>query len=509
MDQIKVALAWMAKHHFWLLSGMVVLLSGLAWWMAAGDLMERKKTNLEKINGAFGQQDQIAARSYHANESVNAQQLTQIEAMADETEAIWQELYDRQRKDVLKWPAQLPSGFLREIDGKQFGDEISLDRRAQYTDYIVRRFPDLPEIINANELDEDATGGGGGFSRGGGFGGGEFGGGGGGFGRTQEVELDEDGNPIEVDYTVFWSEEDQQRIRSELDWPTTQSHWRIWVTQEDLWVYETMLRAIAATNEAKGSDRVSNAAISYIGALQVGRDAAKESRTPGRIKRLENAGSLLSGGEFGESMDRSGGGERGMPGEGMGEGLDFGGAGGGDGQLPPAEEKAFRLSGRYIDSEGLPVPITPDEQPLEPGAFGQEVKRLPVRMALKMDIRWLTMLMTQLANADLQIKVTEVRVGIDPSASGGGFSGERGGGRGGGFGGERGFGGFGGGGGVENILVFNRKPFDKTVVIQGVVLIFNPPEKAVLRGEGDGASADEFTMLDGERLLLVQVPEIR
>ena len=77
------------------------------------------------------------------------------------------------------------------------------------------------------------------------------------------------------------------------------------------------------------------------------------------------------------------------------------------------------------------------------------------------------MLMTQLANADLQIKVTEVRVNptnIDGGGAGGGF----GGGRGGEFGGEFGGGGFGGGfggGGIEDILAFDRKPYMKPVVI--------------------------------------------
>lgn len=501
MDQLKVALAWMAKHHFWLLSGLVVLLSTLVWWMAAGDLVERKGQNISTINSAFSQQDQIASRSYHANESVNEKQKTQIDALASETEAIWQELYDRQRKDVLKWPTQLPGSFRRDVENKLFGDEIDQLRREQYTDYIRGRFKDLPEIINANEIEENASGGGG-FRRGGGFGA-NFGGGGA-FSQPEKVELDDDGNPIEVDYTVFWSVEDQQRIKDELDWPTTQSHWRIWVTQEDLWVYETMLRAIAATNKAKGSDRLSNAAISYIGALQVGRDAAKESRTTGRIKRLENAGSLLDGADTGAYADQAGGGETDFEGDGSGDDFDFSGTGEGDGQLPTAQEKAFRLSRRYIDAEGAPIPINADEEPLEPGAFGQEVKRLPVRMALTMDTRWLTKLTTELANADLQIKVTEVRVGIDPSASGG-YS-DSGSGRGGGFGGERGFGGFGGGGGVEDILVFNRKPFEKTVVIQGVVLIFNPPNKSLLRGEDLDASADEFAMQRGERMLLVQLP---
>ncbi|WP_425400861.1 hypothetical protein [Aeoliella sp.] len=490
MEQLRTVLAWMSKHHFWLLSGLAVLLSFAVWYLAASDLKDRKGENLETIKNAFGQQEQLARSAPMPSEDVITNQQSQIVLLTEETKAIWQELYDRQRQDVLKWPPQLPPAFLREIEDKQFGDEVGPLKRDQYGDYIRGRFADLPKLIDANEIEEDsatggAYGGRGGFS--GGFEGGR-GGGARGFagGSSDAIEYDEDGNPIEPDFTVYWSEDDQGRIQADLDWPKRQSHWRIWVTQEDLWVYETMLRAIAETNKKRGATRYSNAAVSEIHALQVGRDAAKESRTKGRIKRLQGASSLMSG----EAMyDESAGGPAGedafegdMDMSGRSGGLD----GGDDVQLNPAEEKARWLSRRYIDDQGQPIQVPPDDLPLDPAAFGQEMKRLPVRLAVKMDERWLSTLISELANADLQIKVTEVRVGVDPESTGGG--GEYGGGRGGFSGGSRGGefgGGFGGGANSTEIQVFNRKPYMKDVVIQGVVLIFNSPNDAILNG-GEG-----------------------
>ncbi len=497
MEQVRVALAWITKHHFWLLSALAVLLTTAVWYLAAGDLEKRKQDNLTKIKGAFSKQQQVSSRPYHANESFNNAQQEQIAALADETKQIWQELYDRQRKDVLVWPKQLPPGFLRDIEQKQFGDEIDRARCDQYTQYIARRYPDLPKIINANELDDKASGGGFGGGEFGGRGGGRggFGGRGGGFGNLgarQEMEFDEQGNPIEVDYTVYWDEADQGRIKADLDWPTTQSYWRIWVTQEDLWVYETMLRAIAATNEAKGADRQSNAAITDIAALEVGSDAASQSRTSGRIKRLESGSSMMAGSDFGGDMESRGGG--GFPGamEGRMGGGDFGGLGGGaDGAPGDAQEKALRLSGRYIDAEGKPIAVAPDEEPLLPDAFGQAMKQLPVRMVLRMDTRWLTQLTSELANADLQIKVTEIRVNplnVEGGSGGGEFGGRSGGRGGGAFGG-----GF--GSGNQEILAFDRKPYMKNVIIQGVVLIFNPPDEEVLNVAPDDVGADAYTSL--------------
>lgn len=490
MDQVKTAMAWVAKYHFWLLAVLIVLVSTLVWWMAAGDLDKRKSENLAKIDTAFSGQDNLERRPYHANPDFNAKQKSQIEALAGETKQIWQELYDRQRKEVLKWPAQLPASFRRQVEGKQFGDDINQLLREQYTDYIRGRFKDLPEIIDANEIEEEGSTGG--FSGGGrgGFSGG-FGGGGGSAGfrsldMSAEPELDEDGNIIEVRYTVYWAPEDQERIRAELDSPNTISHWRLWATQENLWVYETLLRAIAATNEAAGADRYSNAAVSDIGAMQVGRDAAQEGLATGRIKRLQSGDSLSGDGGFDEmgpssESDRSSFGDE----EGFGEGEDFGNP---DEGMSTAQEKAFWLSRRYIDGEGQPISVPPDEEPLAPGALGQELKRLPVRLVLRMDSRWLTTLMANLANADLQIKVTEVRVGVDPESSSGGYDGMTG-----SRGGGEGFGGGWGGGGSEEISIFDRKPYIKPVIVQGVVLIFNPPDDTILEGEGSDDSAEQFT----------------
>ena len=503
MEQLRVALDWVVKYHFWLLSVLAIVISSLVWWMAAGDLDKRKQDNLSKIKTTFGQLDTTERQQLHANEGVIAEQEKQITALAAETESIWRELYDRQRKDVLKWPPQLPSSFRKSVEGKQFGDEMDLKMRADYSTYITSRYADLPKLIEANALDEKAMSGGGGGGRGGGFGfgGGEMGGMGGGFGAAGGMGVGDDGNPTEVDYKVYWQPDDQQRIAADLDWPTTQSHWRIWVTQEDLWVYEAILRAVDDTNEAKGGDRISNAAINYIGTLQVGRDAAKESRTKGRIKMLAAPTSGMEGDMMGMGM-RQGemSGDVGMAG-GMGdmgdmEGMGMGRGGMGEGDsMSPAAEKQTRLSGRYVDDAGQPIPVAADEEPLQPGAFGQEVKRLPVRMVIRMDTRWLPQLITELANADLQIQVTEVRMGDNlAEGSGGGSFGGRGGGMGmGGMGalgggGERGFGGagFGSGfGGDQTILAFDRQPYMKQVVIQGIVLIFNPPDATILHGDGE------------------------
>ncbi len=52
------------------------------------------------------------------------------------------------------------------------------------------------------------------------------------------------------------------------------------MTQENLWVYETILRAIADTNEAAGADRNGNAAVRKIYSMLVGNMAKAQGRNP-------------------------------------------------------------------------------------------------------------------------------------------------------------------------------------------------------------------------------------
>jgi hypothetical protein len=168
--------------------------------------------------------------------------------------------------------------------------------------------------------------------------------------------------------------------------------------------------------------------------------------------------------------------------------------------MTPEQEKSSLLSLRYLGPDGKPIPFggggaapggeatpapAPDSgaaagAPLDLTMFGQEYKRLPVRMALKMDQRWLPRLIAECASEPLQIEVQEVRVnppeGINSGAAGG---------PGGGYSGPGGP----GGGSVfpeeQPIQPFPTQPEIVNVIIQGTIFIFNKPNPAILQAPGD------------------------
>ncbi|TWT90684.1 hypothetical protein Mal64_10790 [Pseudobythopirellula maris] len=438
MDQVRVILGWIKQHHFWLLSVVVLGVCVASWYTAAGALSTEFKANQNKINSEFQSLSSLRNKPFKPSDSVNARQAQEIVNLSSEVRTLWSSLYESQKEQVLNWPSTLGDSFINSVQGLEFGDRMREDMRERYLNYIQKRFPQLVEIIDARLMAADGGVGRrggrplspGGVSR---------------FGEGRDEE------EVEEEFIVEWL--DQELLRGKLELNSSPSSLRIWVTQEDLWVYESLLTAIANTNKAAGATRQSNAAVRIIQELQVGADAAGQNDSSGRLYSPDSnasaAGAFGGGDSFPMSRDS------GIGSFTPGASRDFGGpAGGGNAE---GDEAATLLSGRYLDDEGEPITS------ISAGNydFGSEYKRLPVRMSLEMDQTWLSKLIVELANAPLQVEVEQVR--INPG------------------GGKRRI-------GDNEIGAFDRQPNVGTVILQGAVYIFNKPSDEKLEVEGvDGA----------------------
>jgi hypothetical protein len=523
MDQLRKIFGWLKRQHFWVLSIVVALVALGCWWRAAGTLSKEFTTNQTTIVQQFTTLAGLKNQQFHPNDTINERQVAETKKQSEDVEKIWQQLYDRQREDVLEWPSALSQRFRDTVEKLNFGDPITPPSLlGDYQNYAQRYFPELPKIVGARPLSEEelnAAGGfGGGYGRGGSVEG--YGRGGSGYGRGEAMMLGANGLPEEMNdsYVCEWL--DQAYVRQLLDFPTRPSSIRVWVTQEDLWVYKTLLTVIANTNKAAGATRKSNAAVKVIYSLEVGKRAAPYSRTPGRVYRVPTAApaaeGMLGGAEGGMATEGASRYGYGGTGEGMesrgGYGYESGLGGmegrygaGTEGPMTEAQERDMLTGGRYLGPDGKPVGGGADMAMVDPAAdpaaaaapaapldLGVEYKRLPVRMQLQMDQRWLTHLITECANQPLQVEVQEVR--INPSdfagASGGGFQAFGGGGYG------RGEGGYGGGGAASlfpertGIQTFSAQPNLVNVVVQGTIYIFNPPDPSVLQAGGETQVAD-------------------
>lgn len=475
MDKVRAFLkvAWIQR--FWILSVVGTLAAVVCWMVASGELQRQFAANKTQIDSKFSEMSAIQAKAVHGNPGVNAKEREEAKKIADSVQALWQKLFDAQREIVLKWPEVLGADFIQEIDKKKFGTGISTRMRDRYLNYIKNRFDGLVEIIDAKKMPVDGSTFGGAPGREGAF----MGAG----GVDPNVPLGPDGMPLEVDYLVEWL--DQGNLRQQLEFTGEPTSMQVWVTQEDLWVYETLLRAIANTNKERGATRPDNTAIRVIQSLEVGAPAAQAMATESPI--LMPADAMATGGE--------------MP---MGPEV---GAPMSDGSTP-VDVDAMLLASRYLDAEGKPIPDAS-------AGTGTEFRRLPVRMVLMMDERWLPKVLVECANAPLPIEVQRLKInaaksGVDKEGQpfdlaaaagavpmGGGRGGEMGMPMGRPMGGGMPMGRPMGGEAMGMTLNPAETAHLATVEIQGVVYIYLPPDPAILTVPGDEAASPDALAADG------------
>lgn len=490
MDQLRKVMVWLKQYHFWVLSVLIAFIALGCWKIGAAALRKEFEANKTTIKGAFDSQTSFQSKPFHPNDDVNEKQLNQIKLQSENVAAIWTALYERQSKSVLNWPEALGDKFRDFVAKRRFGDPIPRDLRDTYRDYIDRHFESLPKRISARpmaENEQSGFGGGEGMTRG--MMRGNFRGEGGPSFRMTETGATNTASQDD-DYLCEWL--DQGLVRQELDFPTTPSAMKIWVTQENLWVYHTLLDIIANTNEAANADRMTNAAVRTIVALEVGRPAAIASMERGRVEILQAPAAAPVEGASEFAAVEGGGEQRPMMEPGMGERYNPGGEGGGG--INEEQEKAMLVESRYLDpATGKPAGMAAAAAPVDggdPAAAAAPAamptgpyKQLPIRMVLKMDQRWLTHLISECASQPLPVEVKEVRINPPGVQNSGGGEGYRGGG-----GSMTGDGGnrstyqppaldaVGGG-----AATFKQHPELATVVIQGIVTIYNEPDPTQLK----------------------------
>jgi hypothetical protein len=451
MDQVRAIAKVIWQQRFWVLSVLGLIVAVVCWKMSASALDTQFASRKGTIDTKFSDMSTLEQKPVHPNTNVNEENQKQVEEQEKIVKAVWEELYNKQKESVLKWPKELGEDFLSYIETLKFKDPIDNRMRSIYQNYIDDRFDGLLAIVKARKI--EGPDGGAGY---GGRGGGGYEGGGGypAAGAAGAAGADQD-------YIVEWA--DQDKLRAKLAFATNMpTALQIWVTQEDLWVYETLLKVIANTNTARGATRPDNAAIRTIISLEVGAGASLPSTS--HVYMPMAAGAEAAAGGYGGEMDGGRGGY-GAEGGGGGYGGEMGGEYGGRGGYgaeggmeggDPAAMDATLLANRYLDDTGAP---------LADGAFGPEFRQLPIRMELQIDQRWLPRLLLDCANAPLPIEVKQVRINAHQAMAG--FEGQGG--------------GYGGGMGSmpAGITMDTSDPNFSIVEVRGVVFIYNEPTTEV------------------------------
>lgn len=451
MDQVRVILKLLWRERFWVLSVVGIVLALVCWFFSSGDLDQQFASRKQAIEGKFNEMKNLTRENPLPNENVIEGNREQARQQSKNVLAVWKQLYDRQREEVLFWPKDsLKPEFIEEIEKLKFGEKFppkeANNMQSHYSNYIGSRFDGLLKIVKALK----SEGGSNRFSGGGrrSHYGEEFDGGD--FESPRPTSTGTDAEQEDEDYLVQWL--DQGNLREKLAFTGKPSAIQIWVTQEDLWVFETLLNVIAKTNEARGATRPDNTAVRVIVALEVGRDAAAASREKASI--LMPLGAPVDGGmREGETRVYSE----------VDSSIPMSREVGPEGVL--VSDEAI-MAYRYLDPEGNPYPGEPGDR---------EYRRLPIRMRLMMDQRYLSQLLVECADAALPVEVKQVRV--NPDASGTGFGGSQ-------YSSTR--------SSFRGVEDMGSDANLADVEIRGVVYIYNEPDESVfeLLGDEEGQLAD-------------------
>lgn len=525
MDQIKQFLAVAKKHHFWILSGMALLMGLGGWFYATSQINADKAKEIAEIKSKEQAARSISSEQNHPNRQYVEGMDRFVSLYRSDVERAWQRKRDAQQKD-LAWPGELNvsgTDFTDSIDGLLRGrpieavpDEelrLAVRLRERYRDYIKEELPKLAERIGAKWAPQ-----GGGRGQSTGYGGGE------GYGGYEEatpyvggMEYDAPGGagrgrgPLrEKPPLVVWNPSNQGAIQADsFDWtsrdnntPTTKE---VLYAQENLWVLENLMDIIARTNGAITEPH--QATIKRIDSIEFGREVLPINSKVARVRK-RTAGTGMEGMEgmdgMDGSMDYSTEGsdptstEYGMEGGAVDPSL-----------LDPAHRRYVDKDYKKLTAEELKTAMA---SPSADQYYLAVAKRLPVRMKLQMDQRKIDKLLVECGNANLMVEVRQVRVAGKATGRGagggyGGGGGYDGGGADYGGGDDYGGGGYGGGGyedeagagmetyggrgGARGKTDPDEKIFEVPVEIYGIIYIYNPVNKELLGVEEGDLSEEE------------------
>jgi hypothetical protein len=491
MEKVRVILAALRKHLFWVLCGVLVTVCLTTWLMATSQLSAKFEARSRQLNSRFNEVRSTITDN-HPNED-GIKRISELHGkLGDNVFEAWSYLYEEQRRqnplpDVVK---QM-EGFEQEFE-KRWGplerldpnNDMDLKYRERYANQITKHFPTLTDMIDRRYLPEDS-----------------------GTGIKRPLGPLPAGKgaaaAAQAVGTVWWDDQDLGKTEERFTrWRTIPSTLEVLLAQEDLWVYEALLRVIRNTNSTSADPanyvKPANhkmAAVKRIMAMQIGQDAvASWQASEESVVRLPAA--AAAGGGSGASMAPPGGPAAVRPGPQPGVTPH------GPMATSAGAARTSALAGRYVDDQGKPL-TDPAQQPYA------EFRMMPINLRVVMEQNQIPKLLAECANSNMPIEVRKFRLltaefpPFEPEGGGTGTGAAAAGGphkgghapAGGGYHPPTPAGGVGAHGkteiptGEEEECINPMEP-PVPVEVQGIIYIYNPPDRQNLgKGTAGGAVA--------------------
>ena len=236
MDRVKAMLPVLKKHHFWLLTFIVVLAAVFGWWKGSAGLFEEYETARDNLNGSFTSVEGVSRQIKHPNQSYITGVNDQHNDLKIQVFRAWQLLYADQQK-ILQWPEQF-----KEVGELDPDAEIPRPWPSRFHNYYTEEFEALFKKVDPV--------------------------------RFADVPEGADVDPEQIGM-VFWDQGQRDAIRDAYVWQTPPSTKAIRFAQEDYWVYTALLTILKRTNDAADATAHYNAALKVINDLRIGKSAER------------------------------------------------------------------------------------------------------------------------------------------------------------------------------------------------------------------------------------------
>jgi hypothetical protein len=393
MDKLKIFLAVLKKHQFWVFCGIMLVTTLACWWLATGGLASQFTARVSSINSDF---NGAKVQSGHPNQDhIDKIDKDLHKSLRENVFNAWQALYSEQQ-DKNPFPADLlGEGFEKQFKKLKLPqgrlDDIY---REKYQTFIKNYLPRLLKMIDVRRASNDKDYG-------------AYLGDHGASARPDAPPMAPGRGPMgpfgnlptgdkELVGLVDWDSVSFEKLKAHFAWSLTPSTLQVVIAQEDLWVYEALVRVIQNVNKNVGATNQSNAAVKRILALEIGRDSRDAWRLAMETVVRAGAGGSPVGG---------------MPPQGPRMGPPGGMMPGGPGGGGTAAENQYEhdlFVDRYVDDKGGPLSVA-DAYPYVTHV-PPEYKIMPVRLHLQMDQRYLPKLLVECANSSMPIEVKRVRL---------------------------------------------------------------------------------------------------
>ncbi len=460
MDKLLPVIEFLKKNGFWFICGIVAIASGVTWYLAAQQVDQRNKTLTQKLESSFQTGNNLLAVTaepdiktikVHPNSTTEEGMQQQIERVSQSVLEAWKDRYEAQAK-LMVWPDEIENKSQSFVDTfskfnppETFPAEVKADKlisllkiyklnipaRMDYICSIIKtkwEFDDEEEQPAADNKSGSQKGGGRGAPGGempGGRGapGGELGGGGGGSrggggpgppsgggrdSKTKEsvdnrivCEWNEDNQALWYEKLTSFKDRDDHELADDIPTPS-----QIYMLQQDLWLLEATFNIIREVNSVKNKDGQMEmvnandlAAIKRIDHVVFGREALAKLGDPQSIsdEAAQPAPGAKVGGRTSGVVSRSGSDK------------------GGEMDIDYAGQPAFHA--RYVDknfdyikAETVRTLLNPSTPLPNDNPEMIIAKRVPVRIALKIDERKIPDFLAACANSPFAFEVWQVRV---------------------------------------------------------------------------------------------------